>query len=263
MVANEAIQEIQAESPQLNEIVSPVRKKRIRGRELVQLYNEAAASPLSNEGSRIASARPSSFRNQQMLKENKGSSESQSDSEISLCSTETSSNEYLCPSEENPVAGEAIKFSSQTINESFVHPQSSSTLNSEPESPHCSSNIFLEPSSYIVSEKLYEGSQISVDDAKFLVEFFCSRFNLSDECSSSLHLLIRTCLPLGNKFPSEFSFVQKMNKSYEEELFFSIKTETESFCVLNIRSQLGDIIERHFMSISGSPLNVKRTRTVI
>ena len=66
MVGNEAIQEIQAESPQLNEIVSPVRKKRIRGREIVELYNEAAASPLSNEGSPVASTRPSSFRNQQM-----------------------------------------------------------------------------------------------------------------------------------------------------------------------------------------------------
>ena len=101
MVANEAIQEIQAESPQLIEIVKPVRKKRkrIRGRELVELYNEAAACPLSNEGSPIASARPSSFRNQQMLKEYKGISESESDSEISLCSTETSSSEYLCPSE--------------------------------------------------------------------------------------------------------------------------------------------------------------------
>ena len=186
-----------------------------------------------------------------MLIEHKGSSELESDSEISLCSTETSSSEYLCPSEENPVADEAINLSSKTINESSVYPQLISTLTFEPESPHCSSNIFLEPSSYIVSEKLYEGSQISVDDAKFLVEFFCSRFNLSDECSSSLHLLIRTCLLLGNKFPSWYSFVQKMKKSYEEELFFSKKTETESFCVLNIRSQLRDIIERHFISISG------------
>ena len=30
-----------------------------------------------------------------------------------------------------------------------------------------------------------------------------------------------------------------------------VKKQTESFCVLNIRSQLRDIIERHFMSISG------------
>ena len=119
-----------------------------------------------------------------------------------MCSTETSSSEYLCPSEANPVADEAINLSSQTINESSVYPQSSSMLTFEPESPHGSSNIFLEPRSYIVSEKLYKGSQIYVDDAKFLVEFFCSRFNLSDECLSSLHLLIRTCLPLGNKFPS-------------------------------------------------------------
>ena len=160
-----------------------------------------------------------------MLKEYKGSSESESDPEISLCSTETSSSEYLCPSEESSVADEAINLSSQTINKSSVYPQSSSTLTFEPESPHCSSNIFLEPSSYIVSEKLYEGSQIAVDDTKFLVEFFCSRFKLSDECSSSLHLLIRTCLPLRNKFPSGYSFVQKMKKSHEEELFFSKKKQ--------------------------------------
>ena len=75
--------------------------------------------------------------------------------------------------------------------------------------PSCSSSstdLFVEPFvadnlEICVSEKLFEGSQVSIEDATVLTDILCSRYNFSDESSSAFHSLIKALLPDGNKFP--------------------------------------------------------------
>ena len=96
---------------------------------------------------------------------------------------------------------------------------------------------------------LFEGSQISVDDATVLIDMLCSRFNFSDECSTAVHSLIKVLLPQDNKFPSAYSHIKKMKKTFEEEISFLCNSSNQSFCVLNFRYQLRNVVQRHLASI--------------
>ena len=61
------------------------------------------------------------------------------------------------------------------------------------------------------SEKLFPGSSTSADDAVVLTDLFCSKFNLTDECSNTLCTLMKMLLPDENKFPSGFSRIKKIS----------------------------------------------------
>ena len=99
-------------------------------------------------------------------------------------------------------------------------------------------------------EKLFHGTETTVQEASDLTELFCSRFSLSDECSSSLHTLIRVLLPDGNTFPSGYSHVNGMKKQFEDGIRFLHKNDDSSLCVLNFRFQIRDVIRRNLSQIN-------------
>ena len=130
--------------------------------------------------------------------------------------------------------------SSPMIDQTFVRPPSYSTIN-------C--NFENEPQCLEFSEEdpvqLYTGSLVSLSDARFLTELFCSRFSLSDVASLNLHSLISTFLPPDNVFPSGYSYIQKMKNDLETKKRFYQNEESRTFCVLNFRSQLNCVVERN------------------
>ena len=241
----------QPESLDLSPPVNAPKRKRIRGRALVELFNEVAGSPLSNEVSPILPNRSSYCLNRQSLLE-RVETLVDSDSESSSSSQSTSSTENSSLSDED-YSDEGENQQPQLLpNESdsdVSEAKALSVLPFDPEPEHCSSGYLLEAGAPLLNESLFEGSQVSVADATYLTELFCSRFNLSDECSSSLHQLIKTFLPKENNFPSAYSYIKKMKKNFEEEVCFLKKTNSQSICVLNFRFQLRDIIERNLPSI--------------
>ena len=241
----------QPESLDLSPPVNAPKRKRIRGRALVELFNEVAGSPLSNEVSPILPNRSSYCLNRQSLLE-RVETLVDSDSESSSSSQSTSSTENSSLSDED-YSDEGENQQPQLLpNESdsdASEAKALSVLPFDPEPEHCSSGYLLEAGAPLLNESLFEGSQVSVADATYLTELFCSRFNLSDECSSSLHQLIKTLLPKENNFPSAYSYIKKMKKNFEEEVCFLKKTNSQSICVLNFRFQLRDIIERNLPSI--------------
>ena len=94
------------------------------------------------------------------------------------------------------------------------------------------------------SPKLFEGSDVNPTDATALAEIFCSRFHLSDECSSSLFSLISNIVPPGNVFPSGYSHVVKMKKNFNDNIRSLETGETFSICILRVRFQLRDIVRQ-------------------
>ena len=82
----------------------------------------------------------------------------------------------------------------------------------------------LENESEAQSEKLVTGSKTSIDDATSLVNLFCSNFNLSDECSSSLFSLVKVLLPEDNKFPSGYSQINNIKLNFKSSTRFKKKS---------------------------------------
>ena len=100
-----------------------------------------------------------------------------------------------------------------------------------------------------IGSDLYEDSGVTVKEARDLTELFCSRFHLSDECSSSLHSLVQVLLPMGNRFPSGYSYIKSVKQNYDEKIRVLRKNLDSSFCVLNFRFQIRDIVRRHIDQI--------------
>ena len=241
----------QPDSPVFSPPVNTAKRQRMRGRALVELFNEVEGSPLSNEVSPILPRSSSFCLNQQTLLE-RVENLVDSDSESSFSSQSTSSSESsLLSEDEYPEESEnqQPQPSPNKSDSDNSEAESLPILAFDPKPEQCSSGILSETSAPFLNKPLFEGSQVSVANATFLTELFCSRFNLSDECSSSLHLLIKTFLPKENDFPSAYSYIRKMKKTYEEEVCFIKKTTSQSLCVLNFRFQLRDIIQRHLSSI--------------
>ena len=100
------------------------------------------------------------------------------------------------------------------------------------------------------SEPLYTGSQCTVRDASMPAELFCSRFHLSDECSNSLYSLIKGLLPEDNKFPSGYSHIKNIKDNFDNCVRIFTQTSEYSLCVLKFTSQLRDICFRYFRQIT-------------
>ena len=99
------------------------------------------------------------------------------------------------------------------------------------------------------SPKLFEGSDVNLTDATALAEIFCSRFHLSDECSSSLFSLISNILPPENVSPSGYSHEVKMKKNFNDNIRSLETGENFSICILRYRFQLRDIVRRNLNQI--------------
>ena len=100
-----------------------------------------------------------------------------------------------------------------------------------------------------LDETLFDGSNVKVQEASNLTELFCSKYNLSDECSSSLYALLHCLLPQNNKLPSGYSHIRNMKKNFQENIRVLKKTADDCLCVLNFRFQLREIVKRNFSEI--------------
>ena len=87
-------------------------------------------------------------------------------------------------------------------------------------------------------ETLFDGSNVKAQEASNLTESFCSKYNLSDECSSSLYALLHCLLPQNNRLPSGYSHIRNMKKNFQQNIRVLKKTADDSLCVLNFRFQL-------------------------
>ncbi len=78
-----------------------------------------------------------------------------------------------------------------------------------------------EPNSLEVSQQLYEGSQLSVQQSSILIKKFTTRHNVSNEGLQDLLHLIKLHCPLPNKFStSTYLFNQQFGKISVEFLYF-------------------------------------------
>ena len=97
------------------------------------------------------------------------------------------------------------------------------------------------------SPDVFEGSDIMVDEAKALA--FCSHFELSDECSSTMHMMMKTFLSKQNQFPSGYQDIRQMKRSFSEEIRVVENSPRQSLCITGFRYQLRDIIQQNISEI--------------
>ena len=195
---------------------SNVRKKRIRGRELVEMFHAATSSPLSVSGSPpgVLYASPVSYR-----------VDSPFEREEDISSVGLSSE--VLSEEVSDTTSESLHQSVSEVSEPSPHCNEMSSdedksnhlivLNNSTDSPNSLSsppNFEVLETENILEQFLYEGSNISCSDAVSVTVLFCSGFKLTDECSSSLHSLIKTLLPAKNSFPSGYSYVKRVKKQF-------------------------------------------------
>ena len=211
-LVDSSLQDFDFDSPDIIQNVVLSKRRRIRGRELVELFNEATSSPLSDECSPILfndfnhEQQKQEVRSYQRLEDD--SSESFSETDISTvfdgsfaaADNSESDTEVIPLNKPDDQSSNTVKLpiSFESLRSKFVSPPSLFPVVVDVRSPDQS------------SEMLFEDSDISVEKAIALTELFCSRFNLSDECSSTMITLIRNLLPRGNNFPSAYSYVNKI-----------------------------------------------------
>ena len=239
---------------------SPPKKRRMRGREMVEQFNDLAESsdscsenspeifsdyeqPLlqASSDSDIDSSQTMNFSNQTEDIETDDSNQSEHSGQeygTTLFDWDDSDNENV-----------------QNVARNVVFVRASSP-NSNASSLNCSLSAideaaqFFEKNSKTISCTLFDGTETTVHEASSITNLFCSKYNLSEQCSSSLHSLIRSLLPDNNNFPSGYSHLRNIKKQLDENIRVIKKTSENSFCVLNFRFQIRDIFLRNLSQIS-------------
>ena len=258
-ILQQIVEESIAQSLETTRSVSGSKKRRIKGRELVEVFNEFTEDPLDSEllqentsvvfkklflGSSVIDV--PSF--DEVCDENDSQRQlvelsfvdvdletpqsdkiSFDDDQTLLSSTESSP--------DNVQQFAVLRASSPVLfNESFSFSLSSIGGESSTES-------LVTPALRPTVENLSNGSDVTVQEASVLTDLFCSKFNCSDECAESLHSLVRVLLPSDNKFPSGYSHVNGMKKQFEDEVRVLNKTENFTICVMTFRFQIRDIFK--------------------
>ena len=219
--------------------------KRLRGIELVEIYNNYSRQPdelwldepLPNFDSveLTGSVQPMPTVNDNQILdasfESDENSDSDSESNGSSASDKGFEVMHFAPQISSPYRDyEEVDFSVSTLSER-------------------NDLCFPEISTEFEYQRLYSGSDLDVLDASSLVELFCSKFNISDEASTSLYSVIRAILPNDNCFPSGFSKIKLEKLYFSRQLRYMKKTHIETLCVLNFRVQLGEILKRNLSQI--------------
>ena len=254
--ANEVLTEVEKQ-PSPDHSPCPISKKRrIKGRQLVDLINDLESSPVSTENSPSctqpdfvseASVSKRVFRFNTASPVVFSDSDSECIEEVENCSD----SEIESASRSNsPISGQpsapVIERASSPLR---LNVSLSCSLSSVSENQRSISTIANCNYENIFEEKLFDGSSVSSRDANVLTEMFCSRFNLTDECAGSMHSLIKLLLPDNNSFPSGFSHLKKIKENFVNEVRVMTKTEESTTCVFSFRFQIRDIIPRHLFSI--------------
>ena len=176
-VIENVIEELERISPIISSTFELPKRKRLRGRELIELFNEVASSPQSDVGSPVSYAYFSNQISQrttsQYLQARSNSifgSDSDEDSSLELS---TSGSEFASTSdseaEKNDSYNEktlAVVPSGNEETSTRASPARKVSLGSSPSEP-----ISSDSSLNHFSDMLFEGSQISVDDATVLYRY--------------------------------------------------------------------------------------------
>ena len=241
------------------------KKRRIKGRELVEMFNDLAEDPVNSfipqESTTSASKKlilgncviniPSSdeFTNE-CLQSDESSFEDieletpQSVENVSDQNVQTVLNSIESSKNDDLEDFSVIRASSPVLfDESFTFNLS---LIGE-ENPIDSLMTFVASQPHF--ESLFDGSDITAQEASVLTDLFCSKFHCSDECAESLHSLVKVLLPNENRFPSGYSHVKGMKKQFADAVRVLTKTEDSTLCVMTFRFQIRDIFVRHFSKI--------------
>ena len=231
------------------------KRRRIKGRELIEIFNNLASSPLSCDGS------PENFRCLQndffnrncppnklascdTLEEfnDAGANNSDSSHDTTVAGWEQGVPESVSPSRQSTSDSRNSKLlrASSPLRQQVSLSCSVSTITVE----HSTTFLREDNQKNTLEEKLFPGSKASTKDASALASLFCSKFNLSDECSSTFFSIVKALLPEQNNFPSGFSHIKNVKNQFNSSLRILDKKPEQTFCVLTFRFQLGDIIKR-------------------
>ena len=241
------------------------KRRRIRGRELVEQFNELTNSPLSCDES--PENIPTQYPNVASYQRAEEKQNVFGDQDIS--SSLSSSSSGSCPrvdtppvisQNDNELSSNIDDFKFASIsNQKVIRVFRASSPLQQQVSLSCSmSSIAAEHSlpTFVENrkhdtclERLFPGSKTSVEDASLLTELFCSKFSLSDECSSNLYSLIKVLLPEENQFPSSFARIRNAKASFENSVRVLQKTEDRTICVMRYRFQLADIFKRSLYQV--------------
>ena len=114
----------------------------------------------------------------------------------------------------------------------------------------CDKNFILNsPSQLEEFLSMYSKSSIGVADATSLIELLSSKLHLTDEGTVNLISTFKTLLPEDNGLPSGQSFIRRMKTNFDFSVRTLKKTDTSSFCVLNFRNQISEIVRRNLNQI--------------
>ena len=229
----------------------------MRGRALVELFNEIASSPLSDSEAPVAYNHFSQQLNQKVF----GQCSQRADDSGAELDTESSFSEIDLLSDEDESECDVLSQQDEIcdVDTKFLLPSQPVRNNFSTvdticvpyaiNSPACSSALSFEVSPKPFPQMLYDGADISVETARALIDLLCCRYNFSDESSKAVHSLTKFLLPADHSFSSAYSLVKKMKKSFQEQVRFLSGSKSNSLCVLNFRYQLRDIIGRHLNKI--------------
>ena len=248
-LADEELEDTRAQLGGQEVVACRPKKRRVKGRELIEMFNNLSESPpdanLSPRKAAPAESCPLEFELQEPISvTNYDESEN---SQLILSNNDTIQQNFESESEESK---EVVQ--SQVVISASSPMQSNATLACsfsaiDADVSDCEST--LDDAWESVTRELFVGSETSVHEASTVTSLFCSKFNLSDECFSTLHSLIRVLLPETNNFPSGFSYVQNVKRQFENEIRILRKTSENSLCVLSFRFQVRDIVERNINQI--------------
>ena len=248
-LADEELEDMRAQLGAEEVVACRPKKRRVKGRELIEMFNNLSESPpdanLSPRKAAPAESCPLEFELQEPIS---GTNHDESEnSQLILSNYGTIQQNFESESEESKevVQSQVVIRASSPMRSNATLACSLSAIDADVSD--CEST--LDDAWESVTRELFVGSETSVHEASTITSLFCSKFNLSDECSSTLHSLIRVLLPETNNFPSGFSYVQNVKRQFENEIRILRKTSENSLCVLSFRFQVRDIVERNINQI--------------
>ena len=96
---------------------------------------------------------------------------------------------------------------------------------------------------------LYSGSDVTLKQAKSLLELFSSRFALSDEASVSLYSVTQALLSRDNQLRSGHSLVKHMKKDLSNQTRAYLASSKSAVIILNFRNQLQKVLNCNLSQI--------------
>ena len=263
-LANEVLVDLEGEQSSSHCSPCPPKKQKLRGRKLIEKVNELTSSPLSIYGSpelpnlsaNIQTV-GNDFESEQTTESSISQLETTSSERTSLDSHAAAENVFDSPRENFTPSSENSLSDKPSVSDRVISPEINAAVSDRGISPETNASVSdpdISPeindiTAHKISARLFEGSTICVDDVTVLMNAFCSRFSLSDECSTKMHALIKAFLPQGNNFPTGYSQIRRAKKLFEEDVRFLKKSPRQSLCVTGFRFELRDIVQRNFNDI--------------